>query len=75
MQLSGELNLQEIANAVSQIALDEAQPNTLRLAAIGALGRVAGEGEAAVIQRIKDEADERLRIAAASALERLVHSN
>jgi hypothetical protein len=75
VQLSGELNLQEMANAVSQIALDETQAKTLRLAAIGALGRVAGEGETTVLQRIKNQADERLRIAAASALKRLGHSH
>jgi hypothetical protein len=75
VQLSGELNLQETTGAVRGIVLDDTQATTLRVAAIAALGRLAGEEHAQVLERIKADTDKRLRFAAESALQRLGTSN
>jgi hypothetical protein len=71
VQLSGELNLREVSSLVNRIALDKTEQNTLRLAAVAALNRFGSGDRVVTLQRIREEGDERLAMAAVTALQRL----
>lgn len=70
VQLTGELAIEQGREAVRRIAADASQPPTLRMAAIGALGKAGTEQDGALLARLAVEPDERLQQAAAAALHR-----
>ncbi len=71
VQLTGELNLREVSGPLNRIALNKTEQNTLRLAAVAALSRFESDDGVVTLQRIREEGDERLAMAAVAALQRL----
>jgi HEAT repeats len=71
VQLAADLRLEQARNPIRQIALDDSQAETLRLAAIGALGNLGTPEELGGLREIAAGHDERLRMAAVASLRRL----
>lgn len=68
VQLAGEENSATLRDSLKRIAVDEAQPPTLRIAALGSLGRLGGDDTAGSLTRVANGKDIRLALAARSAL-------
>ncbi len=68
VQLAGEENSATLRDSLKRIAVDEAQPPMLRIAALGSLGRLGGDDAAGSLARVANGKDIRLAFAARSAL-------
>ena len=71
VQLGGGEDAIAMRDSLKRIAVDEAQPPTLRLAALGSLGRLGGDEAAGALTRVAAGTDGRLALAARSALSKL----
>jgi hypothetical protein len=70
VQLAGELRLAEAREAAQSIALDGAQPEVLRIAAVAAVGAIGSKESSLLLTAMANGENQRLRVAAAAAIRR-----
>lgn len=71
VQLSGQLRLPKALESVRRLAVDESQPKTLRVAAMGAIGRAGRMEDAPLLTKSAQSDDGPLKRAATVALRNL----